>query len=60
MELLQSYMDTQETLRREQAEANGKLMTIISELQQENRDLKDKNFEMKVQLEMSNERPKEF
>ena len=59
--VLKSYMDTQEASRREQAEANVKLMTIISELHEECRDLKDKNFEMKVQLEMSkNEGPKEF
>ena len=50
--LLKGYMETQEASRKEQAEANNKLLTIISDLQEENRELKDKNFEMKIQLEM--------
>lgn len=47
-ELLKSYMDTQEAMRQDQAQVNQQLLQVIQNLQAENRELKDKLLDHKM------------
>lgn len=44
--ILKAYIESQEAIRKENAEANQQLMQVVQNLQQENRELKDKVLEL--------------
>ena len=52
-DLLIAYMNSQEAMRKDQAQVNQQLLQVIQTLQQENRELKDKLLEFKDREQQS-------